>query len=54
MGVSAGFSKWLQQIYDEAFTPAYKHGAFDHVYVDVNNILHVAARWGGGVSLTLA
>ena len=59
-GVGSGFGKWMQTSYAEAFTDAHNpssrrggggekpksgpSGAYDHVYIDVNNVLHVAAH----------
>lgn len=56
-GVGSGFGKWMQASYKEAFTEPKTlkgrgHGGggdgdgemYDHVYVDVNNVLHVAAH----------
>jgi hypothetical protein len=49
-GVGSGFGKWMQTSYGDAFTSAVKgkkgftFGTYDHVYIDVNNVLHVAAH----------
>ena len=49
-GVGSGFGKWMQTSYSDAFTSAVKgkkgftFATYDHVYIDVNNVLHVAAH----------
>ena len=45
MGIQ-GYNKWLQREFKPAFLPAHKRQPrrYDHVYVDVNNLLHVAAH----------
>ena len=49
-GVGSGFGKWMQSSYSDAFTSAVKgkkgftFATYDHVYIDVNNVLHVAAH----------
>jgi len=44
MGI-CGYNKWLQNEYRASFAPSKRSPrVYDHVYVDVNNLLHVAAH----------
>ena len=44
MGI-CGYNKWLHHEYRSAFVPSTRAPrVYDHVYVDVNNLLHVAAH----------
>ena len=44
MGI-CGYNKWLHDEYRSAFVPSTRAPrVYDHVYVDVNNLLHVAAH----------
>eukprot|EP00955_Chlamydomonas_euryale_P095879 364965-Chlamydomonas_euryale.AAC.31 len=42
---SAGFQSWFKETYDESYVPL-KGVVVDHMYVDVNSMLHTALRQG--------
>lgn len=49
MGIP-GFNVWFSETYDSSYIPLKDVGTIDHIYIDMNSVLHSTLRtgaWGG-------